>query len=242
MWLVLVIVWLLIFAALQLIPVIGVLATYLIAPALTGALLVCARDALGGRAIDVGQLFDPLTADGTRGPMLILGALFLVAHIVLLLIGVALIIATLGMTMLEHHAVFTEPGGPGSGALEPDALLRMGLGAALVALILVALGLLIALFFYYAIPLVLFAGVQPTVAIGLGFKAIVRNWLPLLVLGVLWLVLAILASVPLLLGWLVLLPVTFGAWLASYRDVFPEGLKEAGTDTTVSRPPPMLPP
>lgn len=46
---------------------------------------------------------------------------------------------------------------------------------------------------------------------------------PLLVAGLVWTGRAIVATVPLLLGWLVLLPVTHGAWYASYRDIFRQG-------------------
>jgi uncharacterized membrane protein len=226
MWLVLAIIWVLVLAALQLIPLVGTLASYLIGPALAGGLLTCARDSLGGRSIDPGQLFDPLTRDDTRGPILVLGALFLVANLVLAVLGMMLFAGGAGMLLLEHGGAL----GEGGATLDAAAAAQLGLGALLGVLVVFTLGLLVTILFYYAIPLVMFAGVRPSAAIGLGVRGIVRNWLALLVLGVLWLMLSVLATIPLFLGWLVLLPLTFGAWFASYRDVYPMNEPASGIE------------
>jgi len=46
------------------------------------------------------------------------------------------------------------------------------------------------------------------------------NWLPALVFGLLVIVLGVAASIPLLLGWLLLMPVLFAAMYVSYKEVF----------------------
>lgn len=232
MWIVLTVVWLLVLLALQLVPLVGALAAYLLAPALAGGLLLCADDARGGRALDLGRLFDPLTDPRSRNPILVLGVLFLVANLVALVAGAAVFMGTLGMTLFDHHAELMGPGGMRPEALDHQALLQLGAGAAMGGLLALALGLLVLALFYYAIPLVLFDGVEPATAIGRGVRGVLRNWLPLLVLSVLWLPLSLLASVPLMLGWLVLLPMTFGAWYGSYRDAFPGTAAAARADET----------
>ena len=54
----------------------------------------------------------------------------------------------------------------------------------------------------------------------LSFIGSVRNILPLLIYSVVWTILAIVASIPLLLGWLVFGPVTVASIYASYCDIF----------------------
>lgn len=238
MWIVLVVLWAVILAAVQFVPFVGAIAGLLIAPALAGGLLLCVRDGLTGHSLDVGRLFDPLTGADTRGPMLVLGALFLVAHLVAMFLAGMLLLATAGMTLFEHADVLMAPGGPRPEAMDPALLMQLGLGAALAALLGVALSLLAWALFFYAIPLVLLAGVEPAAAIGQSVRGVLRNWLSLLVLSVLWMALSILATLPLLLGWLVLLPVTFGAWYASWRDVFPVPVPQRAAGSEDAEPAP----
>lgn len=216
MWILLCIVFVLVVFALQWLPLVGSLVSQLIAPALSGGLLLAARAALAGDRLDVGQLFAPLTDERTRNPMLVLGVLFLLANLVVVVAIVIIMLAT-GVGPAMHAAAM----GGGTMSMDPATMLQLGAGALLLVLVAVALWLLVLLLFYYAIPLVLFTDVRPVAALGLSVRGIVYNIVPLLVLSVIWFVLSVIASLPLLLGWLVLLPVTCGAWYASYRDVFP---------------------
>lgn len=218
MWILLCIVFALVLVALQWISWIGPLISQLIAPALSGGLLIAARNALAGDGLEVGQLFAPLTDERTRNPVLVLGVLFLVANLVVLA-GVALIVLGGGMAPAMHATAMQ---GGRAGAGPATMMTQLGPEMLLVALVGVALWLLVFLLFYYAIPLVLFAEVGPVAALGLSVRGILRNIVPLLVLSVIWLVLSAIASLLLFLGWLVLVPMTYGAWYASYRDVFPE--------------------
>ena len=54
----------------------------------------------------------------------------------------------------------------------------------------------------------------------LSFVGCIRNILPFLLYGVVWIGLAIVATIPFLLGWLVLGPVTVASIYASYCDIF----------------------
>lgn len=218
MWILLCIVFALVLAALQWISWIGPLISQLIAPALSGGLLIAARSALAGDGLEVGQLFAPLTDERTRNPVLVLGVLFLVANLVVLA-AVALIVLGGGVAPAMHTTMMQ---GARAGADPATMMTQLGPEMLLVALVGVALWMLVFLLFYYAIPLVLFAEVGPVAALGLSVRGILRNIVPLLVLSVIWLVLSAIASLLLFLGWLVLVPMTYGAWYASYRDVFPE--------------------
>ena len=52
------------------------------------------------------------------------------------------------------------------------------------------------------------------------FMGCLKNILPFLVYGVIMFVLAIVASIPLALGWLVLGPMTVASVYAAYRDIY----------------------
>jgi uncharacterized membrane protein len=55
------------------------------------------------------------------------------------------------------------------------------------------------------------------------FAGSMVNVLPFLVYGVVGVVLAIVASIPLMLGWLVLLPVSVASIYTSYCDIYEDG-------------------
>ncbi|MDR3222026.1 MAG: hypothetical protein LBU46_08510, partial [Candidatus Accumulibacter sp.] len=57
-------------------------------------------------------------------------------------------------------------------------------------------------------------------AMKLSFRGCMRNLLPFLIYGLAFIVLAVLASLPLLLGWLLLMPSMVCSVYASYRDIF----------------------
>ena len=73
---------------------------------------------------------------------------------------------------------------------------------------------------WFAVPLVALNGAKPLDALKASFAASWANVGALLVYGLIFLVLAILASIPMGLGWLVLAPVATGASFASWREVF----------------------
>ncbi len=50
--------------------------------------------------------------------------------------------------------------------------------------------------------------------------ASLRNWLPMLVYGLLMLVFAIVAMLPMMLGYLLLVPLVMTSVYVSYRDIF----------------------
>jgi uncharacterized membrane protein len=96
----------------------------------------------------------------------------------------------------------------------------LGVGMLLAMLLMSTIGLLLSMAFFYAVPLIMFAAAKPVAALKSSFAACLANILPLLLFSVVYIVLAAVAVIPFGLGLLVLLPVTFGAVYASYRDVY----------------------
>ena len=166
-----------------------------------------------------GVAFDALFSGfGERvQPLLMLGLIFLGAEIVIALIVVivlkgSMIGALMGVIMAH-------------GELSPVMIASL-IQASLVVLILVLL-LSLPLFMAYtfAIPLVCLSGHKPVAALKASFYAVAANWAPFLVFGLIYIVLALLATIPLMLGWLVLLPLTFASTYIAYREVFAENTR-----------------
>lgn len=226
MWIVLSIVFLLIFIVLNLVPVIGVLVALTLVPALSGGVLLAARDASAGRPLDLGRLFEPLVTERVRGDIVILGLLYTGACIAAMMASLVVLVVTAGLSALDPGLL------TGHGEIDPGSAASIGVGALFAVMIWCALGLVVVAIFFYAIPLVVLAALPPIQAISLGMRGLLRNALPLLVLGLIWTVLALLATLPLMLGWLVLGPITWAAWYVSYRDIFEptDGIRAVAVD------------
>lgn len=201
MWIVLTIVYVVIMVVLGFIPLVGQLVAALISPALGGGLLYGARKLDLGEDLAIGHLFLGLTDAQKRTPFLILGALYL---------GLVILAFILAAIFGGGTAMLTAAGG---GVAAAGGALAMALVVSLVVLIAV-------MAFLYASPIVMFTDVPPVEAVKASIEACLKNMMPMLVLGLVWIVLAVVATIPALLGWFVLAPVTVAAVYASYKDIF----------------------
>lgn len=206
LWIVLALIMIVIFVVLGFVPVLGGIATALVLPPFTAGWLLAARKVEGGGALEVGDLFagfrDKLT------PLLVVGALLLAAGVVTALVAGALGLgAVFGMIVGgTHHS----PAG-----------IMAAFGAGMFALLVVlALGMLITMAVWFAPALVVFRNVAPVDALKESFAACLKNIVPFLLYSILYLVAAIIASIPFGLGWVVLAPVLMLTAYTSYRDVF----------------------
>ena len=213
MWIVLVILFLLIVLALQFIPFLGPLALSLITPALIGGLLYAASEASANRPIEIAHLFVGLTDENRRTPMLKLGAIWLVLSILLGIVVTLVIGGTIGMGALTRDMV-----------VEREAVVTSAVSLSILIAFIVVLALILVIFAWmvYAVPLVLFNKFTPLAAMGHSAKAAMMNAIPLLVFSTVYIVLAVIASIPFGLGFFILIPVTVGALLASYQEIYIE--------------------
>jgi uncharacterized membrane protein len=210
-WILLVIVYLVIEIVLQIIPFVGGIVAALISPGLVAGMFLAARYADESKTVDLNLLFQPLMEPRTRGSLLTLGAMAIVFSILIALIFVAMLGGTVGLSEDASNGEAMMSGMMMSG------MMGIGFGGMVLMLLLVAV---YSMAMWFAAPLVLFAGVAPIEALKISFKAVLANWLPALVFGLLVIVLGIVASIPLMLGWLLLMPVLFAAMYVSYKDVF----------------------
>lgn len=194
---------------LNLVPLIGGLAATLIAPVFGGGWMIAARKAEGGGTLAFGDLFAGFSKP--LNPLLVLGALMLIAS--LILGGLA--------AMLGLGAVIGVIAGGASGS--PGGVIA-ALGAGMFSLlVLLVLGVLMTMALWFAPALVCFHNVDPVAALKASFSASLKNIGPFLLYGLLYIVAAVVASVLLGLGWLVLIPVLMLTVYTSYKDAFDGG-------------------
>jgi uncharacterized membrane protein len=200
-WIGMIIVMGVIFIALAFIPVIGSVGTVLLTPVLTAGLMIGCRSVEEGSGLEFGQLFV-----GFRdhfGTLAAVGALYLAGFVVIFLI----VFALMGGGMF---ALF-------SGAADPFAV---GATMAIAILLMLALTVPLVMALWFAPALVVFNDQGAVEAMKGSFVGCLRNMLPFLVYGIIGLVLAFLASIPAMLGWLVFAPVIAASIYVSYRDIY----------------------
>lgn len=204
-WLAITVIYAVLVIVLSLIPVLGSIASTILHPLFYAGFLAGCRAVEAGEPLRVEHFFSAFTDARARTPLAVLGVLLLAATAAVLFVFLLLA----GGSALTAAGL----GEAGGGAVFAGGAL-LGL---LVVLVLLAV---ITMAFVYAPPLVMFAGRPTTEAIRESFQACLTQILPLTVAGLVLLVLSLLASLPLLLGWLVLIPVIAGAVWASYRAIF----------------------
>lgn len=207
MWIVLAIIMIIIFMILGFIPLIGGLVMAVLFPVFMASFVLAARKVEGGGALEPGDLFTPLQGDKVK-PLLILGALLLAFAV-----AVFIVAGLLGM-----GAIFGVAAGGADRSLG-TALTALGAGFfALMAML--AISVVASMALWFAPSLVIFRGTAPVDAMKISFAACLRNIVPFLLWGLLYLVAAIVASIPFGLGWIVLAPLVMISLYVSYRDVF----------------------
>lgn len=208
MWIVLALILIVIFVVLHLIPLLGSLVASLLTPVFAASWLLAARKVETGGVLEAGDLFTGFKEKLT--PLLVLGALMLVATII-----IVVVVGTLGF----GAAMGMIAGGTAGSAGGMMAALGAGMLALLAGL---TLGALVAMALWFAPALVVFRNVAPVEAIKVSFSASLKNVMPFLLYGVIYIVAAIVASIPFGLGWIVLVPVLLLTAYVSYKDVFGE--------------------
>ena len=205
-WLIIFLVFIGLSIVLSFIPVIGSVVLMIISPALLAGFMYAASEMDRDNSINVGYLFQGLKDKQYRNKLLTLGAMYLVAQILIMAIMVTLVGG--GAAMVE--------GVPGQ--LDPEAMMTSGTAVSMLLVFLI--GAIIMLGFIYATPLVMLDNMSPVESIKASYSAGFKNILSLLVFAVIYLLLAIVAAIPFGLGFLILIPVSILALYCSYKSIF----------------------
>jgi len=176
-------------------------------PPFLASWMLAVRKVQGGGSLELADLFTAFRGDKLV-PLIVQGALLLAAVVV-----IALVAMVFGL-----GAVFGVAAG---GAHQSIGGVLAAMGAGVLALaVMLALGMLAAMALWFAPALVVFRGTAPVDAMRASFSASLRNIVPFVIYGVIYIVASILASIPFGLGWLVLAPLVTISVYSSYEDVF----------------------
>ena len=200
------------------IPVIGDPLSTLLLPALLAGYMFGCHALAQGEELELAHLLAGFKRHAQK--LVALGGINLVGQLlilgVMMLTGGAALVSIMmsGKTGTEDVEVLTQA--------VTGAGLAMLIGATLFSVLLMAM--------QFAPMLVIFGNMAPAPAMRASLRAFLRNMMPLTVYSLLLLPFAILASLPMMLGWLVLLPIIIASLYAIYRDLFPmEGDAAAGS-------------
>ena len=185
----------------SLIPLAGGLVSILVQPILIGGFMTACQAADQGEPVRVSFAFSAFSTH--PGRLAVLGLLQFAAYLVLGLIGGLTAVAMLGPD-------------PKHSMLDPSLLLPF----ITLGLIAVVVGFLLAMANWFAPALIVLQGIGPLEAVRMSFLACAKNVTAFLLYGLLGILLAIAASLPVFLGWFVLGPVLFCSMYAGYRDLF----------------------
>jgi len=202
-WIGLIVLTLVIFIAIGIIPFVGSLALALLGPVFGAGVILGCRALEDGGTLEIGHLFAGFR--DKAGSLIAIGALNLAAQVVIMVV----------VGLITGASMFAMMRGGG----QPDAA-GMGISMILAGLIAAALMIPVAMAVWFAPALVALNGRGTVEAMKESFSGCLKNIIPFLIYGIVMFVLAILASVPLALGWLVLGPVIAASIYTAYRDIF----------------------
>jgi uncharacterized membrane protein len=189
-----------------LINLLVMLALMVLWPVLLGGLLYAASQADEGKPVEIGHLFEGFRQSDKMGSLILLA---------LIVMGVSIVMSIIIFLLMGGSAMMSLMMGQSRGAAA-----GMGAGFIVGMLLNLFMSILIMMATWFAVPLIMLRGSKVMEAVKDSFNASVTNLIPLIVLYLIWIVMAIVATIPFGLGWLVLFPVTWGMQYCSYRRVF----------------------
>jgi uncharacterized membrane protein len=209
MWIVFLVLFFLFHLAMGMVPWIGMLASNIVSPILLGGIMLGCRSLETGGELELEHLLAGFRRQA--GPLVAIGLLYLVGQVLLFCVFVFFA----GMTVLtavlhgDHMAVI-------------DAIQASALWLALGGLVVAALAIPLMAAYWFAPALAMLHGIPAVPAMKASLAACFRNWLPMLVYGLVMFLLLLLSVVPLGLGLLVWAPLMIATIYSSYRSVFTE--------------------
>lgn len=205
-WIGAVLVWTILNIVFNLIPLVNLVAG-LTVPVFLGGIMMGAREQDEGGRFTVGHVFAAFS--NRFGALLLVGVLFTVGTLALLM---AAFMVMGGMLAAMAGLSSAEPEIVAGLATNPMMWLPILVAAALMLPLLMA--------FWFAATLVALDDISALSAMGMSFRACLRNVLPFLVYGLIGLVLTMLGSIPLGLGLLIVMPGLIASVYTGYRDIF----------------------
>lgn len=189
--------------AVSFVPAVGSIGSMFISVFLSGGLMLGCQAQSVGKEFKIDYLFQAFNKEHL--PLIFLPLIY-VGLVLVLLIPFVIIMAVL-MAAADV-------------AIEVNTLESNPMLALLALLLILALVLPISMGTWFAPALVVLRGLRPWDAFKTSFMGCLGNILPALVYGLFVLFWGILASIPLLLGWIILSPVLVTSTFAAYQNIF----------------------
>ena len=202
-WIGMIIVLCLIYIVLGVVPIIGAIASLAAGPVFTGGLMLASRTTDQGGEAQFTQLFGGFKH--RFGPLVGVGVLYLVGFAAILFL---VMVVTGGSILTVVNAT------------TPEEVMAAGAGLLLAALIFFALLIPLLMAVWFAPALIVFHDMGSIAAMQASFTGCLRNIMPFLLYGIVWFIASIVASIPLMLGWLILGPVTAASIYTAYKDIY----------------------
>jgi uncharacterized membrane protein len=219
MWIVALLILVVIAVVVNIIPIIGQIAFQIATPVFYGGLFVACRSLERGGDFELEHIFAGFKTQLAN--LLVLGAIFLVAMIALFMVLALFIGFGIVGALLTGNPNDIMP-----------ALAASGFAMLLGVLVMLALMVPVLMAYWFAPALVIMHGMTAPAAMKASFGGCLRNIIPSLLYGIVMLVLFIIASIPLGLGLLVMIPLSFTSTYAAYRDIFTEDSSPAAAVAT----------
>jgi uncharacterized membrane protein len=182
---------------------IGALLSFLLTPVFMAGLVLTSRTIDQGGEVQFSQLFGGFSY--RFGTLLVVGLIYLAGT-------AAIVFAVVLVTGVSVFGLMN--------TASPEAALMLGAQLLIAVLLILALMLPLIMAIWFAPALVVFHELGAAEAMKASFMGCLRNMLPFLLYGLVLLVGSIIASIPLMLGWLVLGPVMAASIYTAYRDIY----------------------
>jgi hypothetical protein len=215
LWIVLLFICMIAAVGISSVPIVGEPLVSLLTPAVLVGLMAGCRALIQNEELELAHLFSGFKQHTSQ--LVTLGGISLVTQFLIL----GLMMLTGGATLVG----ILMSGQPQT----PDVMVQALAGASFAVLIGIVLFSLLMMAMQFAPLLVYFRNVPPLQAMRLSLRAFFYNVGPMLVYGITFMFLAVLASLPMFLGWVVLLPLVFTSLYASYSDIFPAATAAGNT-------------
>jgi uncharacterized membrane protein len=212
LWIVLLAICFVTAAGVNTVPVVGEPLVSLLMPVAIIGLMAGCRSLEQGDELELMHLFCGFQRHTSH--LITLGGIALVGQYLIFGVMMAVGGATLVGILMSNQA-----------PTSPDVLEQAIAGAGAAVTIGIALFSLLLMSMQFAPMLVYFRNVPPVAAMKLSLSAFTRNLGAMFVYGMSFMLLAVLASMPMMLGWLILMPMVFTSLYASFCDIFPQEIE-----------------
>lgn len=197
-------------ALLTLIPIVGAFVFQLIAPVLNGGMMLACHDERRLQPLQFNRLFSAFSSHGSQ--LVTVGGIYLTGMLLVFtgpsMMGSDPVIHLLYSGLNTPQALQQLQQLP----LTPSAGLVLGLSLLLFIVMLMA--------YWFAPALVVLGNQRAIDAMKLSFSACAANFPAFFLYGVIMFILLLLATIPAMLGFLIVIPIGFINYYISYKDVF----------------------